>query len=215
VTPRASPAAQPAYAAILSGIVASFLIPLFLSIAKSPLVNEVVTGKNYAENMFILFAFCLLAATSARTFVDALAKKALNEAISAKQDAQTATQKAQTASQKGEQAQQKSDRALDILTEEEDAGKPPATPKPAAVVASLQERVSAEAGYTDAERAVINALLSGEYIRRSLTGIVQETKLSPDAARQAVQSLLAKGAITQIESKRTGRYLYEPSLVPT
>src|SRR3974390_2590438 len=74
----------------IPGVVAAFVVPLFLSIGESEVFTNIVIGKEYAKNSFILFAFCLLAAASARSFVNALAQQALQKAKTAQEDAEEA-----------------------------------------------------------------------------------------------------------------------------
>lgn len=214
VAPAAAPqsalSTQPVYALVIFGIVASFLIPLFLSIAKSQLFTEVIAGTKYAENMFILFAFCLLAATSARSFVDALAKKALNEAQSAKQEAQTATKKAVDAANLASSAEVKADVARDVATDNSAENSPGVATDPA-IMESAKVTVSRDFAHTPEEKAVLNALLNPAYTRRSLTGIANDAGLDRNAARQALQSLIQKNAVKEMPSK-TGALLYEATL---
>src|SRR6478736_3768723 len=62
------------FAIVIPGVVASFAVPLFLSIGKSEVFPNLINGSKFAENGLIVFGFCALAAVSARSFVTALAQ---------------------------------------------------------------------------------------------------------------------------------------------
>src|SRR5262245_15385761 len=122
---------------VIPGIVASFVVPLFLSVGKSEVFTNTVTGVHYTENIFILFAFCLLAAVSARSFVNALAQQALQKAV---------------------EANQKADEATELVSEEP---KPPPGGEPK--VAAANSAVPATFQGTEPERIVLASLLGGRF----------------------------------------------------
>ncbi len=174
---------------VIPGIVASFVVPLFLSIGKSDVFTNVIAGEHYAENSFIIFAFCLLAAVSSRSFVNALAEKAF--------------QKAEQADKKAEQADLKADEAKDLASEE---------PRIATSALAPQAPPVGPIQGTDQEKLVWKSLTSGNFVRRSITGIAKETKLDKADVRNILQNLVAKDLVVEAPSVRTGGLLYQAKL---
>ncbi|GGH06201.1 hypothetical protein GCM10007036_00470 [Alsobacter metallidurans] len=68
---------EPSYSAgtvasvVLPGLVAASFVPLLLSIGKSTVLSAVLAqGEGWMESAFLLFAFCLVAGMSARSFIE-------------------------------------------------------------------------------------------------------------------------------------------------
>jgi hypothetical protein len=191
---------------VVPGIVASFVVPLFLSIGRSEVFSNAVNGKQYADNIFILFGFCLLAAVSARSFVNALARQALQRAETAEQRAEAAGQKAEAAGQKAEAAGQKAEAAGQKAEE--------ATELVSEETKSSTDRPRAYTSFegTDQEKSVMKSLTDGEWVRRSLTGIAKDAKLDKGEVRAALASLVERGLVVEAPSTRTGALLYQAQL---
>jgi len=177
---------------IIPGIVASFIVPLFLSIGRSTLFTDLVKGnEDFYVNLFILFAFCLLASVSAKSFVNALAQQALKTADEAKKEAVEAKDLSAEAIEAKISVEERGDKAnFNIET---------------------ADSINNYDG-TNEERIVLSSLLNGEYVRRSITGIANETKLSKIDVRKALDSLVKRGAVIQAQSQRTGTLLYQAVL---
>lgn len=175
---------------VIPGIVAAFLVPLFLNIGKSELLSKILKGQDFAENALILFGFCLLAAVTARSFVETLARQAL--------------QRAEAAENTAAQASEKAEEAKDIVAEYGEPKLAEAHP--------VGTQLPLDLDATDAEKAVMGTLLSGDYTRRSLTGIASAANLDKGVARQAIASLIKKGRVVELKSQRTGSLLYQAKL---
>src|ERR1700682_4014366 len=131
---------------IIPGIVASFIVPLFLSIGRSTLFTDLVKGnEDFYVNLFILFAFCLLASVSAKSFVNALAQQALKTADEAKKEAVEAKDLSAEAIEAKISVEERGDKAnFNIET---------------------ADSINNYDG-TNEERIVLSSLLNGEYVRR-------------------------------------------------
>jgi hypothetical protein len=177
---------------IIPCIVAAFVIPLFLSIGKSEVFTEVVKGEEYSENMFIVFAFCLLAAVSARSFVNALARQALQKAAA---------------------AEKKADEASELASEEPRTIKPADARSEVAQTKAVADTMADFEG-SEQERLVLRSLIDSDYVRRSVTGIAKETGLDKREVRNILRNLVARGVVIESPSKRTGSLLYQAKLSP-
>lgn len=193
---------------VVPGMVASFLIPLFLSIGKSDLFRKVLQGgAGYTESLFILFGFCLLAAVSARSFVNALASQAFQKAQAAER---VASQAENIAAETKNQIEETKDIVAENLEGLEDLRN--VTDKDSAI--SHREAAILEGGFegTEIEKAVLQALSSSDYARRSLSGIARDTGLAKDDVRKALRFLIQKDRVAEIKSQRTGSLLYQVKL---
>lgn len=68
---------------IVVGIVSTFLVPLFLSLAKNELFNEVISPPVGAANsptiadLFVFVGFCLVASVSSRAFIETVSQRVI------------------------------------------------------------------------------------------------------------------------------------------
>ena len=69
------------------GIIAAFTVPLFLSLLKSNILNEVKNGEN-SEAYLIFGGFCILAGFSAKAFLSTLSDRVINELTNKMTDSQ-------------------------------------------------------------------------------------------------------------------------------
>jgi hypothetical protein len=178
---------------VVPGIVAAALVPLFLSIGQSDLFQKLLDGTKTVHNAFVLFGFCLLAAVTARSFVESLAKEALQTA----RDAQT----------KAAAAKDTAEGTRDVLAEHAEN-----QDLPLEKGAQDQSEALRDAGVSGQQEVVLKSLLEGSYVRRSVTGIARETGLTKDSVRNALQDLIIKDLVVERESKRTGALLYQAKL---
>lgn len=73
---------------VVASVAATFLVPLFLKITNSNILEQVMDSNPTPLNYFLFGAFCLLAATSARRFIGAVSERYLKDL----QDLKTKTQ---------------------------------------------------------------------------------------------------------------------------
>jgi hypothetical protein len=112
---------------IIVGIGASFILPLFLYLIRSELLNDILSESQTAggstdgspnsvgqlQGFLVFFSFCLLAAISAFKFIPALSDKFL-ELV---ERVESAEEKATTAEEKATQAEEKASTAEEKATE--------------------------------------------------------------------------------------------------
>lgn len=73
---------------VVVGIAASFLVPLFLNMISSNLIDLIRAGDN--SRLLVLLGFCLVASISSTSFIKTLSDRVLAEAKQAKREAQQA-----------------------------------------------------------------------------------------------------------------------------
>ena len=75
---------------IIAGICASFLVPLFLNMISSNLIDTIRGSANTSSDvskLFVFAGFCLIAAISSSAFIRTLSDRVLAEAKAAKEEA--------------------------------------------------------------------------------------------------------------------------------
>ena len=152
---------------IVSGIVASFVVPLFLVTTKSDLLNQIeASASSFSSDHLVLAGFCLLAAFSSRAFLDSLAKKALLLAEESKETSQ---------------ANQKQIEVLEEVSGvESDDEETIASPK------NLTTTLSSN------ESTVMKALLDPRWTFRSLSGLVKDSGLTNEQVRKTLDGLVRR-----------------------
>ena len=176
---------------------------MFLSLTKSELLRNVLSAKTEkVEDWFILFAVCLIAAIYAQTFLESVSKKLLQRMDSVEQSSRQSGQIAVDALNRVEAA---SDDDVNQTTDE------------AAVTRFAAARSSVEtlSPSDPDERKVLEALRNPKYQlgRRSLGGIVLETKLSRQTVEAILTKLVADGTVQRIAGELSGAdyYMLRPS----
>jgi hypothetical protein len=166
---------------IFIGFVAAGMVPLFLNMISSGLIDSILGRSNQSPDpskLFVLAGFCLVASISARAFIRTISERVLQEARSAKK--------------KAEDAQEQAIKAMAIvapLVEEE-------TPKDVAATAPEGEG-ALEVALSDDERSILTAMIRSSFIMRSVSGLAKDTGLEKARVNELLSSLIAKGLVAQ------------------
>jgi hypothetical protein len=163
---------------IVKGIVAAFLIPLFLEIIRSNI------GKELNTNLYDYLVFgglCLTAAIFSDKFIDTLGDKIL--------------QKADRAEQKASESSEKINTMIEKVAEPENDLQ--------SQVESRLSGLSASTGQENDElHQVINALKNTNYHFRTISGIAKETKLDENTVKKSLLHLQEKDLVKQVDTGR-------------
>lgn len=189
--------------AMFLGLVAAALVPLFLNIAKSSLVTDILAmtdAWNKTGDVMIFFGVCVLAALSARPFMDSLSRKVLQIAETAQATAEIAKREAAAASATAGQAAATSELMAETV-EALDVGRAFDAP-----TESMAQDIS-RLPIGPEQKQVLRALLGGPD-KRSVAGIARDSGLSPDAVRRGLAELQRAGFVAETRSARTGITLY-------
>ncbi len=191
------------YYFLLSGA-AAFSVPLFLSLTKSELLKNVLstTPPLKAEDWFIFFAVCLIAAIYAQTFLDTVSKKVLEKAEAATIAANKATQVANEAKRDANEAV----KSADTRDQVEEQIENPQHEKRTMAPSSQTHDWSA---YSPDEQKILNALLNSAYVRRSLGGIARDANLSRQDVRTILTKLIGDGIVVEGRGAKTGNIFYQ------
>ena len=156
-------------------ISAAFLVPLFLAIAKSNLLDNVI--KSSPSDAFVFFSFCLLAGLTSDRFIQSISDRVL--------------QQAREAQKMAENAEEQTKILLEQVTEPEDGDD----------VKSLTEDIK----INEKEKKVLKALEHPIYKLRSIGGIVNDTGLSRNDVEQILEKLKSEGLVREVpKTQRPG-----------
>jgi hypothetical protein len=174
---------------VFPGVASAFVVPLFLSVGDSGIFKDVLAGQDFWSNVFLVAGFCTLAGVSSHSFVNALAQRAL--------------QTAQEARDKVEKVQNDVDAAVETLENDGEAD---------ASSNKLSENQKADIknkpDVSSVEAKILDAFFQSVYTRRTLGGLVRDTRLERSEVRSGLMSLIKQGLVGENISQKTGNPLY-------
>lgn len=191
---------------LVLGLVAAGSVPLFLSVLQSNLVTTIFTPKKdgtadivpFAE--FLIFAgFCLIAAVSARAFLDSMTRRLMKDIDEMKEVVADAAQQAQKASVKADDAQQKAEIATELADDAAGSGH-----APAAAIESAR-RLAAGTTIPDLQpdqRRALQVLMRSEF--RTASGLATDIGMSRNRVGEFLDGLASKGVAEHTKSPATG-----------
>lgn len=190
------------------GIVATFLVPLFLSLVKSDLLTSIFAANGLnTRSTFEFVGFCLVGSIYSRTFIQtisdrvlAIAAKASEEAEEAKQHAATAENRADTAETTVEEMYENipvANQEIEDKNEDDISKITPENPSNFSI------------NISESERKILQALDLKPYQRRTLRGISKDSNLDLVETKILLDSLIKKGIVKTMNSPKTGNTLYK------
>src|ERR1700685_489356 len=147
---------------ITLGTAASLLVPLFLNMISSGLLESIRNGASGTPDLsklLVFSGFCLVAAISSTAFIKTLSDRVLQEAKEAKKVARQADQKASEVQS-----------AIQPIVDKETEVDPPS---------DASKAVAASAPPTaENERKLLQNLANGKWVLRTRTGLAKETGIA-------------------------------------
>ena len=203
---RSKEADQRAYARyLLLGVIAAACVPLFLSLVRSQVTQEMfghtadpATGRRYPlyyESYLVFIGICLLAAFSARKFIDSISRQVLQKLERVEEKADDAVAVAADARQA----------AHEVVTEVEEADQRSDTPLPPEAAEEDDDPAAASAAarpLSAQERRALEALTVKTYRTRS--GIAEDSGISRTRISEVLDDLHRKKLAMPTKSPTTG-----------
>lgn len=157
---------------VLLSTAAALLVPLFLALAKSGLLESLLQSKNIwaSSDIFVFLGFCLVAGIASNRFISSISERILREVKRTKEEVK--------------EIQEQTEPILEQLIEPDEE--------------STGQRVQ----ITDEERKILNALNNSLYKLRSISGIVAETKLPREKVEKLLKELKDKGLVIEVNKTR-------------
>lgn len=169
------------------GVGASFLVPLFLNMISSNLLE---LSKQDASKLLVFGGFCLIASISSRAFITSISDRILNLA-------KTANQTANEAKARVKEVQPK----VDALTAKE-------TEPHVASPANAEGMKDIQPDVDDNEKKVLTALGKPGYTFRSLSGIATDTDIAPNEVEAILSDLITKKELAAKTLDKSERELF-------
>jgi len=203
---------------LLIGLGASMLVPLFLNMTSSNLIEEIRGGVNTPAQpykLFVFTGFCLAAAISSRAFIRAMSDRlAIDIAQKADKRSKAADQKAEKAITKANEGEEnfgelslysdsapflktKHDNFMRVASRTVDESEPIIISEEPEPVTDSEEPEPV----SDKERLVLRNIADSGYRFRTTGGLANDTKLAADELEAVLSALVTKEMI----GMRTGK----------
>ncbi len=167
---------------MIVGLAASLLVPLFLNMISSNLLDLIRGGDG--SKLLILLGFCLVAAISSTAFIRTLSDKVLTEAKQAREQAQQA---------RAEVASMEQDIRPIVVKDTETDPESFSTAAADAQGDLRSARADAGAPLAPEQRSLLNALSSGRWTLRTEAGLARELGIDRTQAARLLDDLAANG----------------------
>lgn len=171
------------------GLAASFMVPLFLNMISSNLIDSIrgnATTPGDKSKLFVFAGFCLVAAISSRAFIRTLSDRVLREAKEAQQQAREA---------KADVAEVQS--VIEPIVAKETESESPA---------DTASAVSLQTTLDDAEKTILRVLATGGWTLRSLSGIAKDSKIDKPTVAQLLERLVDKSLVGRKTGEKAPRW---------
>lgn len=170
------------------GIGASFLVPLFLNMISSNLLDSIRTTPGEIVKILVFAGFCLIAAISSTAFIKGISDRILKEAQEAKAVAKAAETRAS-------EVQAAVDPIIEKETEQEDASGGPSLTTVKATQPNLDPK----------EKSLLEKLANGRWTLRTRTGLAKETGLPKNEVDELVEGLKEQGFVNTQTILKSGK----------
>lgn len=166
---------------IVVGTAASLLVPLFLNMISSNLIDLIKSGDN--SKLLVLLGFCLVAAISSTAFIRTISDRVLNEAKQAKAAAQEATAQVAQVQQDIEPIVAKETESEENATDARGMSEPPSN-----------------------EERLLRALERGRWALRTQSGLAKETALDTGEVARLLHDLCQRGLVAKKMTRNGTRW---------
>jgi hypothetical protein len=186
---------------LVLGVIAAACVPLFLSLLKSQLLEAVLRGSRSAgalESYLIFTGLCLIAAFSARRFIDTVTQQVLRRADEANRKSDDAQVRAGQAEQVARDAQEA---VTEVVNEVEDADLNQPPPETASTREAFAGRALPES-ISDDERRALLALQKKTY--RTRTGVAEDSGISKTRISEVLEHLAERQLAAPATSPSSG-----------
>ena len=158
---------------VLFSTVAALLVPLFLSLAKSNLLESLLNRENLlsSSDIFVFLGFCLLGGVASNRFIASLSARVLREVEQTREEVA--------------EIREQTEPLLEQITEPEE---------------KEWERI--EPKISEEEEQVLKALAHPRYKLRSISGIVADTGLSREDVERILHALKSKKLVMEVAKTR-------------
>ena len=182
----------------VGGVVVAFTVPLFLSLAQSTLVQQILSppeGHGRFPELFIFAGFCIAVSFSSRAFMTNLSSRILADVAKTKEDAEKTKELAKQTREKVDHVEEAVGETLDRATGEATERQPTQpTPTQQAEVASISL----------APDQLKTLKATGRLTMRTATGISKDAGIPRNQVGEILDELIGKSLVEKTNSPNTG-----------
>ncbi len=172
---------------IVIGIGASFMVPLFLNMISSNLLEQIRGSESKPGDplkYFVLAGFCLVASISSRAFIRTLSERIIREI-----------------KESGEKTKKE---VLDNVKEEIAPILDKETENEPDEIKDLKSTIFTE--LSEDQITILRAMAERKYVLRSISGIAKETGIPRESVNKSINELISKGFVKQRDSEKGPRW---------
>lgn len=168
---------------LITGVAASFLVPVFLNMISSNIIRESETD----PIMLLVFAgFCVIASVSSKAFIRAISNRVLERVNKVEEEVQTVKAKIRPVVLKHTELDDTGRANEDIPDTSGQAIRNGATP--------------------DARIKVLEKLSESDYAFRTINGLARDMNMEPETVRECLEDCISYGLAGQIENSMGTRF---------
>jgi len=179
---------------LASGIVVAFTVPLFLSLAQSTLVQQILEPKdmtNQYPQLLIFLGFCIAASFASRAFLDTLSQRVL-----------AAVRDAKAVAIKAEEKAERAEATVGLVEESIDRASGTAIPQPQHVSTPALQAEAAAFELSPLQTRALQAV--GRLTMRTATGIAKDAGIPRDQVGEMLDELIRMRLVEKTTSPNTG-----------
>jgi hypothetical protein len=169
---------------LIIGVGASFLVPVFLNMISSDLINQ---SQDNSIQLLVFAGFSLIASISSKAFISNISQRVLKEAQEAKEQAISAKEELAT-------VQTEFAPILEKETEQDTTSD------------DTEQNYAASQHISSDEEKILKTLGEGEYALRSISGIKKDSGLTKEVINTGLNNLINKGLAVQTMGKKGLRW---------
>jgi hypothetical protein len=190
---------------VIIGLGASFLVPLFLQMISSNLVES---SKTNDKDLLVFLGFCLIAAIFSRRFIETIGERILKQVAEAKQTAESAKEIAETSKEEVELLTSKSTEVDESETISPD-NETTTTTTTSSTTTTTTEAPNSNREYRisqDDAIKVLKALKDPLYTFRTLKGVTKDSNLDDETVVRIIKSMIRRDWVREI--RKDSKILY-------
>jgi hypothetical protein len=175
---------------LLLGVIAAGCVPLFLSLIQSNLVDDIFTarGEQPFKEYLVFVGLCLIAAFSARSFIESVSRRVLRDLENVKEEHEEIKQQQQEVVRQGDETREIAEQASETAT--------PADQMTMDIAPADVPTID------DVEKRLLEALNKKSY--RTAGGVCEDSGMPRDEVTRRLKDLARRKVVEPTTSPKTG-----------
>jgi DNA-binding MarR family transcriptional regulator len=190
---------------VIGGIFVAFTVPLFLSLAQSTLVQQILNpseGHDRFPELLIFAGFCIVVSFSSRAFMTNLSSRILADLAKTKENSEKTKENSEQVKELAKQTRDKVERVEDAVGETLDLASGDATDRPIIQTSIIAQEEIPTVPLTPTEKKTLQA--TGRLTMRTATGIAKDAGIPRNQVGEILDVLIGKSLVEKSNSPNTG-----------